>query len=83
MTQGLWNAKDNEATIAVSAGLLSMVSQLTAVNFTHVKSHSNEPWNEAADKVCDQRGMSIVKSFNVAVLAPWVRRPAHAELHFH
>ena len=60
-----------------------MTSQLSRVSFAHVKAHSGDPWNEAADKMCDRGGRGEVASFSdVGFLEPWTRQPKFAEWAF-
>ena len=64
MTQGLWSPQGNESLISIGAGLLSFVTQITKVEFAHVRSHNGDPWSEAADKMCDESGKGDLCSFN-------------------
>ena len=83
MVQAFWSPATNATLISIANGLLAMVTQYVQVSFIHVKSHSNDPWNEAADKLCDRAGLGLVSSFtDVAWFKEWVKQPKFAEWAF-
>lgn len=83
MTRARWEAKDNHGLISLCNGLLNMVSQLTAVTFTHVKSHQGDPWNEAADVICTMAGNGAIRTFgNNHLFREWTGTPRFAEWAF-
>ena len=76
MTQALREPKTSLHLISYAAGLRQLLDHLAPVSYQHVRSHSGDPWNELADRVCDLGGSGYIASFSECkVLKEWQSNP--------